>query len=216
MKLRHLLIALLSVGALVFAGCTSESDSSEGSSDESSEESTETGEDGGSAEEGGDSDGEAAAAGDPVPMGTPIDLENTAELNLAEIAAGLSETQTLTRLVLQAGLLPTVRDGGPFTVFAPVEAAFAAVDPNTLLRLSQDQAQLVEVLTLHVVPGTLTLDDLKAANGTTLTTVQGGGLLVEVVGDEVTVGGAVVAVPDIPASNGIVHAVGSVITAPSS
>lgn len=155
-----------------------------------------------------------AAVDAAIPMGSPPEGD-TASLNLAQIAAGTPATQTLTRLVLFAGLLPTVRDGGPFTVFAPVDDAFAAVDPATLRSLANDPEKLASILTLHVVPGALTTDDLRAANGTSLTTVAGGKLRVEVVGDKITVGGATIAVPDIIASNGVVHAVDTVITAPN-
>jgi uncharacterized surface protein with fasciclin (FAS1) repeats len=100
-------------------------------------------------------------------------------------------------------------------VFAPSDEAFAAVDPAALRDLSADPAALASVLTLHVVPGVYTSADLRAANGTSLTTAQGGKLLVQAKGDAVYVGGAKVAVPDVTASNGVVHVVESVILEPN-
>ena len=70
---------------------------------------------------------------------------------------------------------------------------------------------LTTVLTLHVVPGVYKSTDLMDLAGQTLTTVQGGKLLVEMDGDDIVVGGAKVVAPDIMASNGVVHAVDSVI-----
>lgn len=145
-----------------------------------------------------------------IPMGSPVG-ESTKDLNITQIAAGTEQTQDLTRAVLQAGLLTTLRDGGPFTVFAPVDAAFAEIDPATLRSVVQDQAALADLLTLHVVPGKITSENLAKANGKSLTTVQGGKLKVVVKGEDITVGGAKVAVPDIMASNGVVHAVDTVI-----
>ena len=147
-------------------------------------------------------------------MGTPPEGDSET-YNIAQIAAGTPATQTVTRLAIQAGLVGTLATGGPFTVFAPSDEAFAAVDPAALRNLSADPAALADVLTRHVVPGTLTSADLRAANGTSLTTVQGGRLLVEAKGDTVYVGGARVAVADVTASNGVVHVVDTVILEPN-
>jgi uncharacterized surface protein with fasciclin (FAS1) repeats len=207
MTIRQLMATAAIVPALLFvAGCSDETETGSGATETTGVTADEAGATGG----GGDADAEP-------PMGTPPSGD-TAALNIAQIAAGTAATQELTRLVLQAGLLPTVRDGGPFTVFAPVDAAFAAIPAEQLAELQADQAQLAEVLTLHVVPGTLTAADLReaATSGRTLTTVQGGQLRVEARGgDTLIVGGATIAVADIMASNGVVHAIDTVITAPN-
>jgi uncharacterized surface protein with fasciclin (FAS1) repeats len=225
-KLRSLVAVVLVPLALLAASCSSDdSDSGSDTGDAGTNESSESS-DAGSTDDGSTDDGstddeapeaEAAAVESDwaLSMGTLVDLENTESLNIAQIAAGTPVTQQLTRLVLLAGLLPTVRDGGPFTVFAPVDDACAAVDPDTLRAVAHDPAQLASVLTLHVVPGEYPADGLRSVAGTSLTTVQGGELLVEVDGDDLIVGGATVAVPDIEASNGIIHAVDTVITAPN-
>lgn len=215
MKLRNLFVLVLAAFALVVAGCADD-DNSTATGSNGADESDATAVDGDESDDAAD----AGATGDAEPvvwdsMGSTVNLENTSDLNIAQIAAGVPLTQELTRLVLQAGLLPTVRDGGPFTVFAPLDEAFAAVDTDALRRIQQDKAQLASVLTLHVVSGIYTAEDLVALDGTSLTTVQGGQLLVEVDGDNVVVGGATVAVPDITASNGVIHAIDTVITAPN-
>jgi uncharacterized surface protein with fasciclin (FAS1) repeats len=141
--------------------------------------------------------------------------KDTSTENIARIAAGTEATQTVTRLVIQAGLVSTLTSPGPFTVFAPVNDAFAAVPPAALQSVASDVPTLTKVLTLHVVPGTYTTADLQKMDGQSLTTAEGGKLLVQVKGKDVVVGGAKIAVPDITASNGVVHAVDTVILKPS-
>lgn len=204
MKLKHVLAAALLPLALLAAGCSSDDESS------SSSESTET-------TEATDETTTTAAADPemPVAMGPAVDLEKSEQYNIAQIASGLPQTQTVTRLVIQAGLVGTLATGGPFTVFAPVNEAFDAIPQETLIGISQDIPALTQVLTLHVVPGVYTSEDLMELDGQSLTTVEGGKLLVEANGEEIVVGGAPVAIPDITAQNGVVHAVTSVITAPN-
>lgn len=209
MKFRHVLAALVLPVALLAAGCSDDEESGSGSGD-----STET-----TASEGDAAATDAAATEevDPravLPMGTPPEGD-TAELNITEIAAGTAAVTTLTQLVVKSGLLTTLRDGGPFTVFAPVNEAFDAIPFETYISVTEDNATLTEVLTLHVVPGTYESTDLMDLDGQTLTTVQGGKLLVEMDGDDIIVGGAKVAAPDIMASNGVIHAVDTVITQPN-
>jgi uncharacterized surface protein with fasciclin (FAS1) repeats len=201
MKPKHLLAAALLPLALLAAGCSDDEES--GSSDTT--ETTETTE----------TTAPAADAAMPIAMGPAVDLEQSEQYNIAEIASGTQQTQTLTRLVIQAGLVGTLATGGPFTVIAPVNEAFAAIPPETLISVSQDTQQLTTVLTLHVIPGVYTSEDLKELDGQSLETVQGGKLLVEVNGDDILVGGATVAIPDITASNGVIHAVDTVIVEPN-
>ncbi|MFM7063889.1 MAG: fasciclin domain-containing protein [Actinomycetes bacterium] len=157
--------------------------------------------------------GAASTTAAQIPMASP--LKDTAKENIARIAAGTEATQTVTRLVIQAGLVGTLQSSGPFTVFAPVNEAFAAVPADALQSVADDLPTLTQVLTLHVVPGTYSSADLKKLDGQSLTTAQGGKLLVQVQGKDIVVGGAKVAVPDITASNGVVHAVDTVILQPN-
>ena len=195
MKFRYLLAAMVLPLALIAVSCSDD----------------EQGSDSGSTE--------TTVAADPkmqLTMGTPPGPEtDTATLNITQIAAGTAAVTTLTQLVVKSGLLLTLRDGGPFTVFAPVNEAFAALPPETLTAVVEDNATLTKVLTLHVVPGVYTSTDLMDLDGQTLTTVEGGKLLVEMDGDDIVVGGATIVAPDIMASNGVVHAVDAVIAAPN-
>lgn len=205
MKFRYLLAAMVLPLALVAASC---SDDEQGSGSGSTETTAAAGATEAAATE-------TTVAADPaavLTMGTPPGPDtDTATLNITQIAAGTAAVTTLTQLVVKSGLLVTLRDGGPFTVFAPVNEAFAALPPETLTAVVEDNATLTTVLTLHVVPGTYTSTDLMDLDGQTLTTVQGGKLLVQMDGDDVIVGGAKVVAPDIMASNGVIHAVDSVI-----
>jgi uncharacterized surface protein with fasciclin (FAS1) repeats len=201
MKPKHLLAAALLPLALLAAGCSDDEESGSSDTTGTTETTTPTAPDG--------------AAAMPAAMGPAVDLEKSEQYNIAEIASGTPQTQTLTRLVIQAGLVGTLATGGPFTVIAPVNEAFAAIPPETLIAVSQDTQQLTTVLTLHVIPGVYTSEDLQELDGQSLETVQGGKLLVEVNGDDIVVGGATVAIPDITASNGVIHAVDTVIVEPN-
>ena len=214
MKCRHVVAALILPMALVAAGCTDDEESGSGSEGTEANAPAE-----GGATEGGATEGEAAAAADPmavIPMGSPPAADaDTSKLNIAQIATGTGAVSTLTQLVVKGGLVATLRDGGPFTVFAPVNEAFAELPPETYFSVVHDDATLTSVLTLHVVPGIYASTDLMDLDGQTLTTVQGGKLLVEMDGDDVIVGGARVVAPDIDASNGVIHAIDMVIAAPN-
>lgn len=208
MKFRHVLAAVVLPLAVIAAGCTDD----EESGSESGGTETTAAADGAATPE---AEPAAAAAPDPtavIPMGTPPAADaDTADLNITQIAAGTAAVSTLTQLVVKAGLVPTLRDGGPFTVFAPVNEAFDALPPETYFSVVHDNPTLTSILTLHVVPGTYTAADLMDLDGQTLATVEGGELLVEMDGDDVIVGGAKVVAPDIAASNGMIHAIDTVI-----
>jgi uncharacterized surface protein with fasciclin (FAS1) repeats len=114
--------------------------------------------------------------------------------------------------VSTADLVKTLQGTGPFTVFAPTNAAFKELGDDQVQALLEpaNRDQLTKILTYHVVPGTLTAADLE--DGQKLETVAGETLTVKVDGDEVTVGGATVVKPDVEASNGVVHVIESVLT----
>ena len=133
---------------------------------------------------------------------------------IVDIAAGNPDFSTLVDLVGKAGLAEALSGEGPFTVFAPTNEAFAKVDAATLKALAADPTgALADVLKLHVVSGKIMAADAVAAAGTSIETLGGGKLKVEVNGGEVTVGGAKVVTTDIVASNGVIHVLDSVITA---
>ncbi|HEX6228964.1 MAG TPA: fasciclin domain-containing protein, partial [Solirubrobacterales bacterium] len=113
-----------------------------------------------------------------------------------------------------ADLVKTLEEPGPYTVFAPTNAAFEALGQRTLNTLLKpaNKEELAEILTYHVVPGELTASELS--DGQMLKTVQGGSLMVKVADGNVTVNGATVAMPDVEASNGVVHVIDEVLTPP--
>ena len=120
---------------------------------------------------------------------------------------------TLVDLVGKAGLAEALSADGPFTVFAPTNEAFAKVDAATLDSLAADPTgALADVLKLHVVSGKIMAADAVAAAGTSIETLGGAKLKVEVSGGDVTVGGAKVVTTDLVGSNGVIHVIDSVIT----
>lgn len=130
---------------------------------------------------------------------------------VAETAAATADLTTLVTALTAAGLVPTLNGAGPFTVFAPVNSAFAALPADVLARLLEtgNRDLLTKVLTFHVVPGRITASQLQ--DGQSLTTVEGTTLPVRVANGVATVGGARVTQADIAASNGVVHLVDGVL-----
>ncbi|UVI38346.1 fasciclin domain-containing protein [Qipengyuania spongiae] len=143
---------------------------------------------------------------------------------IVQNASQASNLTTLVTAVQAAGLAETLSGPGPFTVFAPTNAAFDKVPAATRTSLMQpaNRAMLRDVLTYHVVPGTLTAADLmqriRAGNGTaTLTTVEGGQLTLRMMGDRIMISGmngstAHVTQGDVRQSNGVVHVIDGVLT----
>lgn len=137
--------------------------------------------------------------------------------NLVAAAMKSKDHQTLVAAVKAAGLVDTLASGGPFTIFAPTDAAFAKLPAGTVDTLLQpeNQAKLRAVLTYHVVPGKVTsaqLVDLigKGGGKATLSTVQGGTLTASLAGSSVIVtdaagGTATVTAADLVQSNGVIH-----------
>lgn len=134
-----------------------------------------------------------------------------APLTITQTAVATPVLSTLVSALTAAELTTTLNGTGPFTVFAPVNTAFAALPADVLQRLLEtgNRAILTKVLTFHVVPGRITASQLQ--NGQTLTTVEGTQLPVTVANGVVTVGGARVTTPDVAASNGVVHLIDGVM-----
>jgi uncharacterized surface protein with fasciclin (FAS1) repeats len=128
--------------------------------------------------------------------------------NIVETAREAGSFTTLLAAVDAAGLGATLAEGGPFTVFAPSDAAFAALPDGTVESLLADPAALTDVLTYHVVAGRVTAAD--AAGLSSATTVQGSDLSVSSNGG-IHVGDASVVTADIEASNGIIHVIDRVL-----
>ena len=127
--------------------------------------------------------------------------------DIVDTAVGAGNFKTLAVALTAAGLIDTLKGKGPFTVFAPTDAAFAKVPKADLDALLADKAKLTKVLTYHVVPGKVMAKDVKAGK---VKTVQGGEITVATTGG-VTVDGAKVSATDIVADNGVIHVIDSVI-----
>lgn len=143
--------------------------------------------------------------------------------NIVENAMNSKDHTTLVAAVKAAGLVDTLASPGPFTVFAPTNAAFAKLPAGTVdtLLMPENKATLTAVLTYHVVPGTLTAADFAAkakANGgkAMLTTVQGAKLTVwgkdgKWYVTDAKGGQAQITIADVKQSNGVIHVVDSVL-----
>jgi uncharacterized surface protein with fasciclin (FAS1) repeats len=127
--------------------------------------------------------------------------------DIVETAVAAGSFKTLATALQAAGLIETLKGKGPFTVFAPTDAAFAKLPKAELDALLLDKARLTAVLTYHVVPGTVMAKDVKAGM---VTTVQGSALTLGTSGG-VTVDGAKVIQADVMASNGVIHAIDTVV-----
>lgn len=142
---------------------------------------------------------------------------------IVENAVNSPDHTTLVAAVKAAGLADTLSGAGPFTVFAPTNAAFDKLPAGTVdtLLLADNRAMLQSVLTYHVVPGRLTAADLMrmiaAGNGQArLTTVQGGTLTAQMMGDTIMLvdakgGMSHVTQGDVMQSNGVIHVVDSIV-----
>lgn len=142
---------------------------------------------------------------------------------IVDNAVNSPDHTTLVAAVKAAGLADTLSGAGPFTVFAPTNAAFAKLPAGTvdMLLLPQNRAMLQSVLTYHVVPGRLTAADLMAmiaAGGgrASLTTVQGGRLTASMMGNRIMLvdskgGMSHVTQGDVMQSNGVIHVVDTVV-----
>nr|WP_263013018.1 fasciclin domain-containing protein [Ancylothrix sp. D3o] len=158
----------------------------------------------------------APSAGETQPVaGGPSGA--TQPSNIVQIASRNASFSTLTRAVKAAGLVDTLSGQGPFTVFAPTDAAFADLErqaPGTLETLlkPENKAKLVQILTYHVVPGSVKSTQLKAGN---VKTVEGSAVAVNLDGGKVMVNQANVISADLEASNGVIHVIDKVILPPN-
>jgi len=140
---------------------------------------------------------------------TPV-LADGHSKDIVDTAAAAGDFTTLVAAVEAAGLVDTLKGDGPFTVFAPTDAAFAALPEGTVETLlkPENKDQLVSILTYHVVPTKVMAADLT--DGQEAPTVQGGTLMVDL-SDGVKINDATVTAADIETSNGVIHVVDQVI-----
>jgi uncharacterized surface protein with fasciclin (FAS1) repeats len=140
-----------------------------------------------------------------------MDKDMTTEKNIVETAVAAGSFKTLAAALGAAGLVDTVSASGPFTVFAPTDAAFAKLPAGTVETLlkPENKDQLTAILTYHVVPGkVMAADVVKLSEAKT---VNGKMLKVKVSGDNVMINDARVTSTDIAATNGVIHVIDSVV-----
>ena len=131
--------------------------------------------------------------------------------NIVQVAVDAGSFKTLVAAVQAAGLAETLQGPGPFTVFAPTDAAFAKLPDGTVTALLADKEKLASILTFHVVSGKVMAADLIKSNGATPKTVNGLPLDIVVRGGKVYVNGVNVVTADVQASNGVIHIIDAVL-----
>jgi uncharacterized surface protein with fasciclin (FAS1) repeats len=134
--------------------------------------------------------------------------------DIVQTATEAGSFKTLLAAVKAAGLVETLQGKGPFTVFAPTDAAFAALPAGTLDGLLKDPAALKKILLYHVVSGSVTSD--KVVGLTSATSVEGSPIAISVKDGTVYLNdSAKVVTPDVMASNGVIHVIDKVILPPA-
>jgi transforming growth factor-beta-induced protein len=149
----------------------------------------------------------AACGDDPV---APVDPGVTDDI--VDIATSTGDVSTLAAALEAAGLVPALQGEGPFTVFAPVNSAFADLGTGVVdALLEAGNAELLSrILTFHVVAGTAAFSE-DLTDGQMVTTLEGEQLTIGVSGGSVTVNGAAVTTADIEATNGVIHLIDEVL-----
>ncbi len=128
--------------------------------------------------------------------------------DIVDIAVGNGNFTTLVAAVQAAGLVDALKSPGPFTVFAPLDAAFAALPPGTVQTLVQNPPQLGRILKFHVVSGKFTQADLAKLG--TVESLEGSPIPINCT-DGFEVKNSTVVIPDIEADNGIIHVIDRVM-----
>jgi uncharacterized surface protein with fasciclin (FAS1) repeats len=135
-----------------------------------------------------------------------------ADKDIVDTAVAAGQFKTLAAALTAAGLVDTLKGPGPFTVFAPTDAAFAKLPAGTLdtLLKPESKAKLTAILTYHVVAGKVMAADVKEAK-----TVNGAMVAVKVDGGTVMINNAKVTTADIAASNGVIHVIDTALLPPA-
>ena len=130
--------------------------------------------------------------------------------DVVAVASGADNFKTLVAAVKAAGLVETLQGKGPFTVFAPTDEAFAKLPKGTVedLLKPENKEKLVSILTYHVIPGKVMAADVKTMEAKT---VQGQSVKLKVSDSGVTIDNAKIVKTDLPASNGVIHVIDTVI-----
>jgi len=136
---------------------------------------------------------------------------STATKNLVDTAAAQGSFKTFGRALQAAGLTETLKSAGPFTVFAPTDAAFDKLPAGKLDNWlkPENKAELISVLKYHVTPGRVLAADVGKLNQTK--TEQGQSAKIKMTGDKVMIDDANVTLTDIPSTNGVIHPIDAVL-----
>lgn len=155
-------------------------------------------------------------SGNAMKHSSTTNVSNRAAGDIIDVAVGAGSFNTLAAALTAAGLVDTLKGTGPFTVFAPTDAAFAKLPAGTVENLlrPENRAQLVSILTYHVVPGNIRAAQLLG-KVTPATTVQGSRVTVNGQGGRVRVNGVNVVTADVAASNGVIHVIDTVLMPPA-
>ena len=153
-----------------------------------------------------------SACGSDSETSTDSMTEQASVGTIVDVAVGAGNFSTLVAAVTAADLVETLSGTGPFTVFAPTDEAFAALPAGVLdaLLLPENKAVLAQILTYHVVSGTVMAADVTDGD---VATVEGSNIKLSTASG-VTVNGATVVAADVMASNGVIHAIDAVILPP--
>ena len=156
-----------------------------------------------------------AASPTPTPTEAPTPAPTPAAMgDIVDTATEAGSFKTLLTAATAAGLVETLKGEGPFTVFAPTDEAFAALPAGTLDGLLADKELLKKVLLYHVVPGSVTSD--QVVNLTEATSVEGSPIKIAVVDGKVVLNdSAKVVTADVMAKNGVIHVIDTVILPPT-
>ncbi len=141
----------------------------------------------------------------------PMEPKVEAPKDVIDVAVGSADHSTLVAAIKAAGLVETLKGAGPFTVFAPTNAAFNALPAGTVENLLKPESKesLTKILTYHVVAGSVKAADLK--DGQMVKTLQGGELKVTIKDGKVMINGANVTAADLASSNGVIHVIDAVL-----
>jgi uncharacterized surface protein with fasciclin (FAS1) repeats len=186
-------LALFFSLALVTAACSDDSDDSADDTTSTTESTPDT------------------EASDDMTTETEAPAEGEADIVDTAVAAG--DFTTLATALEAAGLVETLKGEGPYTVFAPTDAAFEALPAGTLDGLLADPEALADVLLYHVVEGEVLAADV--AGLTSATTVEGQDVTITVEGENVMINDAMVTMTDIMTSNGVIHVIDAVLIPPT-
>ena len=161
-------------------------------------------------------DTQSTTTADEVPAaGQSAVQDDESAKDVVKVAAGSPDHTTLVAAVKQAGLVDALSNAGPFTVFAPTNAAFDKLPKGTVedLMKEENKAKLQDILEYHVYVGNLGTNLMQ--DGQTLNQVNGGNITISKNGDKVMINNSATIVTSIQASNGIIHVIDGVLTPPA-